>query len=59
MNRGDRPKCCVSPITLSGAVEKLPTDSPSISVRSRPEPLASAARARPIHQVVLSDEYRR
>ncbi|MNY83292.1 hypothetical protein D3C86_2259680 [compost metagenome] len=56
MKRGLRPKCCVSPIAVSGAVEKLAIDNPSKSRWLSPDPLASAASARPIHQAVLSME---
>ena len=48
--RGDRPRCWVTPTAVSGASEKLETVRPSISSLAIPERSTSASTARPMNQ---------
>ena len=57
--RGDRPKCCVTPTAVSGASEKLLTVSPSICSFASPGPPSAMPRsAWPMNQCALRVEWR-
>ena len=49
-HRGDTPRCCVSPMAVSGASVKLDTVSPSTSVFFKPERFRASPSARASHQ---------